>query len=308
MSKQSENPTPETPTSAAATSKKIGRLLRAKKIGIIAVVSATAISAVILIAALLPRRANGFIVQLDPAAMRQHFSMVTSAKEEEAVQTTYLSADVNLSQGWPTLTQTVKTHYEGFEVDSLSGGHVFSEDGVDKALFYTFYLRNDSQVEQSVYRIQGYVTSRADPTEEGTRLPYEYLRICMREGYVGEPDDTVTYYANRNIQEAGTYENGVEDRTDSRECLSYWDKHEYGRGTADYYYLREPTYKDGDIAYCVNFDNRDDRNQLFDARDHVIAPGKTRRITFIAYFEGEDPDCGGLPVTAKMGYGLTIGI
>jgi|GEM_PF-811741 hypothetical protein len=335
MSKNEEKQAFDSPSSTASKSKKLGRMAKAKKVTII-LVSCAALAVGVIVLMSLPRGAEGFIVQMDHDLIEQqkkaHYSL-TISPTGEATSASYLRGDP-LGNAWPTTALTVREYYDSIkdvldgkvEGAKPGGSHKFVDNGESKALLYTFYLRNDSKDEEAHYRLRCVVTNRTDPTNDA-KNPYDYLRIVMRQGNVGEPDDSVVYYGNQNIQEMGTTQGdpSTDDRNDLREAISDWEKYtrtkevedEKGNTREEQYYLRNPTYiekysvgdKEYSLDYCVNFDNAEDRNLLFDANNLIIPAGKTRRITFIAYFEGKDPDAyGSAPKGAQLGMSLIVGI
>lgn len=321
MSKNEEKQAFDSPSATASKSKKLGRMAKAKKATII-LVSCAALAVGVIMLMSLPRGAEGFIVQMDHDLIEQqqkaHYSL-TISPTGEATSASYLRGDP-LGSAWPTTALTVKEAYdkllkEKLDTDQGGGSHnlVDTEKGESKALIYTFYLRNNSKTEEALYRLRCAVTKRTDPTNDA-KNPYDYLRIVMRQGNVGEPDDSVVYYGNQNITNMGTTEGdpSTDDRNDLREAISDWEKYtrtEAGDESEQPYYLRRSIYSDSGNDYCVNFDNAADKDLLFDATDLVIPAGKTRRITFIAYFEALDPDAyGSAPKGAQLGIGLTVGI
>ena len=319
MSKNEEKQAFDSPTQTVSKSRKLGRMAKAKKATIILISCATLAVGVIMLMAL-PRGAEGFIVQMDHDLVQQvekaHYSLTVSPTGE-ATSASYLRGDP-LGSAWPTTALTVKEAYDALlkeKLDKEGGSHNFvdQEKGEAKALIYTFYLRNDSTTEEALYRLRCAVTKRTDPTNDA-KNPYDYLRIVMRQGNVGEPDDSVIYYGNKNINDMGTTtgDPATDDRNDLREAISDWEKYTRlveGDESETPYYLRKSIYSDSGNDYCVNFDNAADKDLLFDATDLIIPAGKTRRITFIAYFEALDPDAyGSAPKGAQLGIGLTVGI
>lgn len=320
MSDNKKNETPQTEPVEASQAKSFARIAKARKVATVCVLSATALAGVVLLMALAPKAYNGIVITregigqqgsgesgvIDPT--KGAFTMTEETATGDVARS-YLRGEALSGNVMQTRAQTVRAYYDSLleekDLDHNGGSHNFvDKDGEAKATVYTFFLRNDSATIEAKYRLQATLTNRTDPTNNA-RNPYDYLRIILLEGNVGEADDSIVYYGNANVNETGTVDGGV---SDSRECISTWERENHDADSEHPYYLRKPLYSDGENSYCVNFENKNDPDLLFDAADHRIAPGKIRRITFIAYFEGEDPDALGTPPKgSSFGFGITVG-
>lgn len=334
MSKKETPDVVDQPTGTSASTK-AGRRRKGKAAAVIVLITAVAIGVVFALFALLPRKADGFIIELD-YNKDVHFTMTD--EEGETQEKHFLRGDP-LGNGWPVLTSEVRSYYDALKEtpeglhgsqnfiegsnpvtssSSNSASQVFDETTTSSrnlALVYTFYLRNNLDGQGAPYRLTGRCDTRVAPTNDA-RNPYDYLRVALFESNVGEADDFVRYYGNANVQRQGTLIDNVEDFDDDRECVSTAKLTKRINYEADEEReLRTPLYIDkghgtgeNGIGFCENFDNQTDFGLLFNY-EAEIQPGKTRRITIVAYLEAKDPDCvGTLPKGAQLGLSLSVGV
>ena len=298
-----------------------GRMKRLKKAGIILfAVSAAAMATVAVFALVSAKSGDGLVFSLDPTAKSAHFGMsVTPPRggSSEAESKSLLVAEP-LGNARQTTHSEIRSYYDKnldpkAETPKSGSWNYVAEDGYARALFYTFYLTNNSASEAQQFRISCKLTSELvqDPSSVGNR-PYDYVRLALFTGYDLEEDDAMLYYANENTKKLGT----VDDPSDTRECLADTGKTtEYGQNSSgesvvtEYRYpMYSDTFQGEEIAYCTRFEPGEDKLGLFDVTMD-IAPAKSRRITFVTYLEGKDPDgYGNEPSSQKLGFHLQIGL
>ncbi len=303
-----------------------GALIRHRKVAIIALVGAVSIAAVISLFGIVYGGSDGLVVRMDEGGgASDAFAMFPTGIEGKPAEegTTYMVGDP-LNGARQTSTQYVRNYYSSElawkgKSGELSGSNnyiEYTEDGekVSRALVYTFYLKNNSTTEETTYRIQANITSQTEPVN-GSNNPYDYLRVALYEGNVGYDDDYVRYFGAPNTKKQGTYIDGVEYPDDNRECIGAKNIHKvYDDDGNDLYTLRSPAYYDDSlpnekIGFCENFHTSAGADVLFSLVDQKIAPGATRRITFISYLEGDDPDAyGTVPIGAAIGLNLIVGV
>ena len=297
---------------------KSGRLSRLKRVAWIAFGTSTAAMVVITLFSLVSNR-GGLVISLNYRDVANHFTMSLQPRRGEGSSTddprSLLIAEP-LGDTLPTTNKTIRAYYEAHmsglagQAPSGSWNLVDTSTNDSLALFYTFYLTNASLTEAQPFRISGRMNSELvqSPESIGHR-PYDYVRLAIFSGEDGKADDTVVYYGAQNTYQLGT----EEDPSDTREALAnvYRLMDDQGR------YYRVSDYSDvyvgadgqeHEIAFCQSFVPGMDGMGLFEFSG-VIAPGVSRRITFVSYLEGADPDCDGvLPKGQKLGFALTVGI
>lgn len=293
---------------------KSGKLSRLRKLGIISLSTSVAAMAVILIISLISARSgSGFIIDLNRVETATHFTMGLSPRKgggETPAGSSVLVGEP-LGNANPVAHKAVREYYNakfaevGYENDfSGSWNYADPKTGEPLAMLFTFYLNNISETEEQPYRIAARLNSELAYGGDGRR-PYDYVRLALFEGDYGQKDDSVRYYAARNTNGWGT-EN---DPQDTRECLSktlaFWNYDENRDYRVPDYY---DTFNGQKIEFCESFDSGADGLGLF-VSDGVIKPGAARRITFVCYLEGDDPDCINVPPQKqKLGFSLHIGV
>lgn len=314
--------------------RKTGRLVRLKKLGIILFCTSVAAMGVISMFSLVSAKSgDGLILTLDPEAKDAHFAMSLSPTRgkgsgsgqgsegggsSEQPQSARLLVGEPLGNARQTTHEKVRQYYDAnFKPDAedpMQGSWNFvDEEGRSRALLFTFYLTNTSDKENQTCRVVARLNTELDnsPRAIGNR-PYDYARLCLFTGYDLEEDDAMHYFGAANTKGLGT----IEDPSDKRECLAaFGTVTDYGtdeEGNPTMTELRYPLYSDTfngqSISYCEPFNTGSDGMGLFDAELDIL-PGKCRRITFVTYLEGDDPDgAGNAPSGQKLGFSLHIGI
>ena len=339
MSGKKPEPTPpEKPLHESPT--KAGRLAKLKKAGWI--VFATAISAIVVVslfALVSSKSGSGLIISVDRRSAESHFTMGllprsgTSSSDPSGSGSGGTSNErilIGEPLGKADLVdhKSIRSYYESnfANVENFETGEVhagswnYIEQESHLALFYTFYLNNISDDEAQPFGLAARLNSELTQAPEARgRRPYDYVRLGVYLGNYGQPDDTLHIFANENTKRWGTDYNDVKTRDDYRECLgktgSYDDWNnpivsESGEQTVLTY--RYPQYsssfKGEEIAFCELFQPGNDGLGLFSIED-TIAPGQSRRITFFAYLEGEDPDSfSDSPINQSLGFTLSVGV
>lgn len=334
MSKDKNN-APDASTPYSDSPEKSGKVARAKKVATVALsVSATAAIIILLLAVTLNNNSGGgdiagdFVVRLDQEGKANNMGISTrpgrSQEEDPEVKIASDGAAVLIGQplgnAWVTSNSVIRTKYDALiaekGIDGLSGSMNFSnEDDTPIALVYTFYLTNSSTTETQPFRVSARLNHDRGQSQDAKGVDaYEYVRLALFMGDDGKADDDVRYFANRNMRSVP-----LEGTTDDfRECLSAYNTI-FSNKTGNPY--RAPAYFDKygegedkkEIGICDPFDPGSDPDYatrgLFDVDDLEMAPGECRRITFMAYLEGEDPDCvGEPPKNQKLGFSLHIGL
>ena len=275
-----------------------------------------------------------FIVKLDTntgsTGKTNHFGISTKptgASSEESSEDevkvandgVYVLSGDALGNAWPTTNSVVRQHYNDLIEEKgysggLSGSANFTDEKTNQpaALIYTFYLNNTSEDEAQPFRLAARLNHDRGQSATSTGVDaYEYLRLALYMGDNGQEDDDVRYFANKTMQSIGL----ESDHDDYRECLSAYDWSPIDSGGNRY---RKPAYSDvyakpDPISICEAFAPDSDPayadRGLFDVDGLEIAPGASRRITFLAYLEASDPDCTGAPPTnQKLGFSLHVGL
>lgn len=310
----------------------------AKRVAAVLLVAAVAVAAVILLMRLNTKTESSMIIEGDfvvvlnnnPAdnqGKTNHFGIASKpgantdddSEVKKANDGTYVLIGQPLGNAWPTRNVDVRTYYNSLlDEKGLSGGLSGSANFTDQttnqpaALIYTFYLNNTSETEPQTYRIVARLNhDRGQPANSTGIDCYEYLRLGLFVGNDGEADDYVRYFANKTMLSTGL----ESDHEDYRECLSDWTWSSIDNEGNTW---RSPTYSDeyakpAAIDICDYFTPDPDpaigNRGLFDLSDLEIAPGKSRRITFVAYLEVNDPDCRGVPPTnQRLGFSLHVGL
>lgn len=307
-----------------------------KRVAAVLLVVASAVAVVILLLALVNQTGdnNGgtvegdFVVKLDNAdTASNHFRIGTKPgtgddQEDPDVKTANDGTKVLLGEAlgnaWPTSNAVVRAHYNDLIKEKglnggLSGSANFKDEVTNQpaALIYTFYLTNVSDTESQTFRFAARLSHNRGQSANSTGVDaYEYVRFGVFMGNNGSEDDDVRYFANRTMSSTGL----KSDPNDYRECLSNYTILYDEKGNP----YREPTYSDKfadtqEVSICEPFEPDSDPayadRGLFDLQNLEIAPGKSRRITFIAYLEGADPDChGSAPTNQKLGFSLHVGL
>ena len=293
---------------------KSGKLSRLRKLGIILTTTSVAAMLVIVIFSLVSARSgSGFIIDLDTIDTASHFTMALAPRKDDGSVPAGKDVLVGepLGNAWTTTNKSVREYYDakfndiGYSDENFSGSWNLIDEKHNSplAMLFTFYLNNISETEEQTYRVACRLNSELADDSVGNR-PYDYVRLALFEGDYGSSDDSVRYFGARNTKGYGS-EEGADD---TRECLANWQL----RLDKDANYYRVPVYNDylGEkkISYCEAFNPGNDRLGLFDV-EGTIKPGSSRRITFLAYLEGEDPDCdGSAPKKQKLGFSLHIGV
>lgn len=337
MSGKNVEPTPpEKPIHDGPT--KTGRLVRLKKAGWI--VFGTALSAMVVVclfALVSAKSGSGLIISIDRhTASESHFTMGllprtgtsgsdSSGQGQEDPGERILVGEP-LGKADCVEHKSVKEYYDAniAKIETNDTGKVqagswnyIDEKGTPLALFYTFYLNNTNDQEEQAYGLSARLNSELTQSPEAAgRRPYDYVRLGVYIGDYGEPDDTFRVFANSNTKRWGTDYNNEKVKDDYRECLARTGSYDdYGKNEAGenivttYRYPKySTTFDEKEIAFCEMFDTGNDGLGLFDVRD-IIAPGTSRRITFFAYLEGEDPDSySDSPINQSLGFSLSVGI
>lgn len=309
------------------------KLKVAKKVAVVSLVSAAAVASVILIVGVNQQDDKsgrgtgdeGFVVELDNKTKPNHFMIATrpgnSAEPGEDVQVasdgSYVLVGEPLGNAWVTSSANIRNYYDGLLAQKglsggLSGSANYTDPDVDMpaGLLYTFYLNNVSTTETQTFRIAAQLThSRGQNQEAGGVDVYEYLRLALFMGDDGQEDDDWRFFANKSMRSVAL----ESDHTDFRECLSNWKWSDPTGVDVNKY--RIPLYSDpkSNVSVCEYFTPSSDPGYadrgLFDLQNLEIKPGKSRRITFLAYLEGNDPDCiGEPPQNQRIGFSLHIGL
>jgi hypothetical protein len=220
---------------------------------------------------------------------KSHFVM-TNGREEGSEPVSYV-------RGTPLKEADVTTAYqvEEFiaECENLEGqtNFVDSVTGKGKAIIYTVYLNNVSNVdEQTVYytvNLDGY----AKPTNDSP-FPIEYLRILAQTEVVGEPNTlSNTYYGQ--CRSKPMYIDTPNEFGDNREPISVDPGNIFRRDEDGNQYIKSFYQSKGNDGYCVNFVDYELHNEIVNDDDHsffTIPGGKKVRFTFALFFAGDDID------------------
>ena len=263
---------------------------RVRKALTFSIIGATVVGAILLIMALMQHNAQstydtGVVIRIDNEPREAHFEMVAAPGQEPAKDGVLVGEPL----GNTTLTynRDVREYYDGLLAEKgnnggLAGSNNFKGDKGSLCLFYTFYLSNSSTSEDQVFRIECKLNQAASTLQQGEGArAYDYLRLGLYMGDNGANDDDIRYFAAANSKFPT-----VEAEDDYRETLAGFGTQLDDNGK----YRRYPNYYDHDIGYCESFVPGLDNTGLFDIDNLTIPAGGTRRVTFLAYLAGEDPD------------------
>ncbi|MDY6430159.1 MAG: hypothetical protein SPL02_03155 [Bacilli bacterium] len=291
-------------TSPVKNGKKQARQRRIKRLAIIGVVITTIGIGVLTFMAFLPRNSEGFVITDDTGGKSASFRMKT-ATSESAPTVTYLKAK-GLSDSVLCEAYLVEDYLASFkDIDSMAGANIYdSPSGKGQfASIYTVYLENASATEDSYFRYR--VDYEGNRTTEGANNPYEYVRFLVQTSVVendGALDHSLAnHYYGAKSASVGT----VISAEDDRECVSSWQKEPIDEEHLEDL-VRRPVFKSSpNEGYCVNFT---ENKGLIDVKETIPA-GKTLRFSFVVYFEGNDPDSGGVkPSSAYLLFSLHFGV
>ena len=296
------------------TPEEAGKAARTKRFVITAMTVAGAAGIVILILSLLGDNSqntqdSGVVIRVDNEAKTAHFTMVTqpggeAAKDGVLVGTplgnTSLSTAKEVREYYDSLTTS-----KGWNGDLFGSNNFSDEKRGSLAIVYTFYLTNTSTTDAQAFRLQCKLNQTIESLNEGSGArAYEYLRLALYMGDNGKPDDTARYYGLANSDRIPT----ALATDDYRECLDGADKL---LDATDGHPYRVPSgdWKDGDIEYVDLFEVGFDRRGLFDYGDLSIPAGGIRRITFVAFLDGKDPDSMKEPSAGQsLSFSLHVGV
>lgn len=268
---------------------------RRKRIAMIAMGVAGAVGIVLLLLLLFGNNTentqdSGVVIRIDHEARQAHFTMAAQPGGEEAKDGVLVGTP--LGNTALSTAKEVREYYDSMTASKgWNGGFYGSNNFSDEkrgslAIFYTFYLSNSSTSEEQTFRLQGKLNQSIESLNQGKGArAYEYLRLALYMGNVGQPDDTVKYYGLANSDNVPT----EVAPDDMRECIYTFntlldeeDGHKYRSPRGE--------WQDGDIEYVDLFEVGYERNGLFDLGDQKIPVGGTRRVTFVAFLDGNDPD------------------
>jgi len=234
---------------------------------------------------------SGVVIRIDNDAKQAgRFSMSTqpggeAAKNDVLVGTplgnTGLSDAKEVREYYDALTAA-----KGWDGE-LAGSNNFSDEKRGSlAIVYTFYLSNATNDVAQAFRLQGKLNQTIESLNEGSGArAYEYLRLALFMGNNGSPDDTVKYYGLENSDHLPT----ALALDDYRECIHGALK-KVDDDDGHYYRVPADNWTDNGIQYSENFEVGYNRDGLFDLGDQIIPAGASRRITFVAFLDGLDPD------------------
>lgn len=197
---------------------------------------------------------------------------------------------------------------------------------VDRALIYSFYLKNASNA-PFTYSFSFNLTHYTSPTNNA-KEPYEYLRIGIihtnYDRFGAEDLSLLRVYGAANRRGYGTMIDGVFNSGDTREVI--------GKDVVEPYldtFYREP-FEIGSpnedkeyVGFCTNFTPTNPSGEIlregYKADDEFAAmnylnAGSYSRYTVVAWMEGNDYECSGNPpkgvnITFSMAFGVdsTVG-
>ena len=283
------------------------RLLR--KIGIIGLSVSAATIVLVAVFSLLTSSGKSFTIRLDNPIEAPHIQMSSSVNGGDP--STYFVGDpiLNASQALgPQVYERVNAidsldYLHGSQnLDHMEQDGTINPEGQD-AQVYTLYLTATGD-EEEVFQ----VTLNLDGLDVpfGVTSPLEYYRAMfitsdVTESLESHVNQNVTVYGNKT----NTNQSTVLDENDMREAVSSFSRVRNNDGRT----VRQAN-EDSKIAgqaYCEPFASNEVGEQL--VRFQITIPSKeTKRITFVGYFEGYDPDGYGLaPTEAYMLLSLHFG-
>ena len=315
---------------------KYARRRRNKKIALliagIGTVGVTALS----IIAFLGRVSGNFTIRVDPRQSDGQIalSLLPLASEEKSI----LKAN-GLNSAVPTAADDVYNYcsefFDGDVERDVNGDPIKNDEGhftptgdhltgenslhgkmtsngedvvVDRAIVYTFYLKNKAFKEIS-YNMDMALTYYHEPTNKATQ-PSDYLRVMVFENEVTDVNSPAftthdfTVYGAANTSSWNTKAGYESDPSydDRRECISQFYNPQLNPTKYKY---RDPSLESVPAlrGYCEPFITSD--RELFSKKFIPLPTSGIMRYTVVCWLEGYDPDCYGTP---PQGVELAFGI
>lgn len=271
--------------------KRVARARRWKRVAIIGAAVTTVTLGVFTVISFLPKGNDAFSIRISDPDAATHFHMtLNSAEREQSV--TYVRAK-SLDYMELTNAQRVEDHIaECAAKDQLSEENYLvelDEKGEVKksfALVYTVYLVNDSLSDSQVVKYAVDVDGYKLPSNTAYS-PVQYLRVLCQTEIVDSTEDTLenNYFGYHHTR----YPELVNDKGDTREAISRV-KRDYENDL-----LISKFASEGNDGYCEDFEDfeNDVNAHLINNVKFEIPAGQMMRFTFVAYYEGYDPDAEG---------------
>lgn len=313
------------PTPYIHASERLAQRKKRRKIAfVVGLVSATGLG-VLALFAFMGQVSGNFTIKLNQADVGQTFYLADEISFHDPV--TRLSA-AGMKNAEVSAYDEVLT-YARNECDAIAdedggGSRNMKNDviaGVDKALVYTFYLKNASNA-PFTYSF-GFNLDHYDSPTNNAKEPYEYLRIGIihtnYDRFGHESESLLRVYGAPNRRGYGTMIDGVYDSGDNREVIGRYEEIPY----LDTRY-REPfevgSEKEHEeyVGFCTNFTPTNAEGEIFRetyspsdpyAAMNYLQANDYCRFTIVAWMEGNDFECQGTPpkgvnITFSMVFGL----
>lgn len=265
--------------------KRVARLRLLKRISVIGLISSGIIALVFLILSFISRGNAAFTIRIDHPNQSENnnFRMLTKRGEDSSTST-YLAADPMNNTDLVDAME-VEKYLKTIETFEGSQNMRSEDDKRDFALVYTIYLQNVTNEDISVR----YIASLDGYKEPEQPKLMDYFRILIQTESDGEISNT--YYGNRRSSYS-KYINYENDNKDDREVIgtTVTTKGEDGDSK-----LTIPSNWDkrGNDGYCINFNDYQITNEIVNSRVNIKANSEIR-FTYVAFFEGGDPDSFGV--------------
>ena len=285
--------------------KKIAKLRLIKRIGIIGLVTSSAVGLVFLILSLLPQGDAAFTMRIDNPALIENSNFQIFATEEQAQNgsskdsVTYLAGEPMGNVGL-TDAKAVEDHLKNNVSNFVGNTNMVNESGKELAMVYTLYLTNTT--EEDVYIQYAVRLDAFKESSEKISAPIEYFRVLVQTEEVGSPETLSNRYygqprSGRNpeyVYDSDSLPN-AEAKGSGREPIftktyeEHIDDPETGKWQTVTHVLTDLVSEDND-GYSENFVDYKTNNNNIVVSEVKIPVGKVLRYTFVAYFDGTDID------------------
>ena len=273
--------------------KKLAALKAFKKFAIGGLIFSAVALIVIAIFSLFPTAGGKFTIRFDDPQKLPNITISDDSKGEK-IGTYFLGNP--MKNVYQTRLEDVYATISSKRIDEIGGSQNITdklEDGTDfdEALVYTVFISvsgEEDEIVNATVNLDGY-----DAPKNSTNGPLDYLRVLtyvseISEDKQSESNVKTTVYGKNNIHNEPT----VLGDDDFREAVSYFTKYK----NDDLRTRRKSDYALNDQEYCEPFVSSNVGEQLV-KQELYLEKGKTYRYTFVAYFEGFDPDGYGIAPT-----------
>ena len=280
-----------------------------KRVAIILASVSTLTLATFTVISFLPKGNDAFSIRINDPAADNHFHMALKPSEKDKSYD-YLRAE-SLDYMELTFAEDVETYIQDVAKteSGLSGSNYYNlldTEGKIKesyALIYTVYLVNDSASEEQVVKYTVDIDGYKAP-DNTAFLPYRYFRVLCQTQLYGSDEVTNNYYGENHTRFSYLYNEFGNKREAISNKKKGWDE------SGEPYYYSD--YKSsGNDGYCIPFEEYDEdlNPHIVNNQQFILPAGGMMRFTFVAYYEGNDPDAEGqVPENSYLLLSLHFGV